>query len=181
MWEPKHRKSSPEVDPHAVPSVGTVVVFKPHRSAHAGKRGIVTKVTTSRPPSVRVRILSQEKHAGATDKLVLASAVRRFDLCTKLGAWPCHVWVSGVCRLIQLAYVPIAAFAIWELWILSLLYLPAAAEVSHPSAPPAPPAPQAEDRRPPPEEAHRVDKTPAATCLYACSHTSPRASFATSP
>jgi hypothetical protein len=76
MWEPKHRKPPPEVDPHAVPSVGTVVVFKPHRSAHAGKRGIVTKVTTSRPPSVRVRILSQEKHAGATDKLVLASAVQ---------------------------------------------------------------------------------------------------------
>lgn len=72
--------------------------------------------------------------------LVLASAVKRFDLCTKLGAWPCHVWVSGVCRLVQLAYVPIAAIAIWELWILSLLYLPAA-EVSPPSAPPAPPAP----------------------------------------
>lgn len=73
MW--KRRQAEPVPDPYLVPSVGTVVVFKPHRSAHAGKQGVVTKVTTSRPPSVRVRLLGQEKHAGATEKLVPASAV----------------------------------------------------------------------------------------------------------
>ena len=63
------------MDAYQVPTVGSVVEFKPHRSAHAGKQGVVTKVTTSRPPSVRVRLLGHEKHAGATEKLVLASAV----------------------------------------------------------------------------------------------------------
>lgn len=75
MWEPRQPKHRKGVDSYKVPSVGTVVVFKPHRSAHAGKQGVVTKVTTSRPPSVRVRLLGREKHAGATEKLVLASAV----------------------------------------------------------------------------------------------------------
>ena len=56
----RRRQAEPEPDPYLVPSVGTVVVFKPHRSAHAGKQGVVTKVTTSRPPSVRVRLLGQE-------------------------------------------------------------------------------------------------------------------------
>ena len=63
--------SPPEPDPHVVASVGQVVLFKMHRSAHGGKRGIVTKVTTSRPPSVRVRLAG-----GCTEKLVLASAVQ---------------------------------------------------------------------------------------------------------
>ena len=66
----KHTTDEILAQSNRVPSVGDMVYLTPHRSAHGGKRGLVTRVTTSRPTSVRVRI------AGcATEKLVLASAV----------------------------------------------------------------------------------------------------------
>ena len=37
MW--RRKQAEPEPDPYLVPSVGTVVVFKPHRSAHAAYTG----------------------------------------------------------------------------------------------------------------------------------------------